>query len=87
MRLSALAFLAIATAAIAAPAKAQTFGSSFPVCLQVYGRGAYYDCSFTSLAQCNASASGRSAQCIGNPYFANAELARPYPYRRYRHIY
>ncbi|SDS12837.1 DUF3551 domain-containing protein [Bradyrhizobium canariense] len=33
------------------------------------------DCSFSSYAQCQASASGRDASCAANPYFsANAEL-------------
>jgi Protein of unknown function (DUF3551) len=31
----------------------------------------------TSLPQCNASASGRSAQCVVNPYWANAYQDRP----------
>jgi hypothetical protein len=39
----------------------------------VYARGgAYYECRYTSLAQCNLSASGRAAQCLTNPYFASA---------------
>jgi hypothetical protein len=36
------------------------------------GRG---DCSFASLQQCQATASGRDAYCDANPYYnANAEL-------------
>jgi len=31
-----------------------------------------YECRYNSLAQCNASASGRSAQCVNNPYVADA---------------
>jgi hypothetical protein len=55
----------------AASARAQTYDPGFPVCLQTYGiDGGYIDCSFTSLAQCAASASGRAAQCLTNPYFA-----------------
>jgi hypothetical protein len=85
MRLLALTILAIATAAVTAPAAAQTYGRDYPVCLHVYGPATYYECRYTSLAQCSGSASGRSAQCVTNPYFANAEVARPY--RRYRHVY
>ena len=71
MRLPDWTMLAIGAAFIAAPASAQTYDSNFPVCLQTYGiDGGYIDCSFTSLAQCAASASGRSAQCLTNPYFA-----------------
>jgi hypothetical protein len=82
MRTSALAVLAIATAAVAGPAAAQTYGSGYPVCLHVYGPATYYECRYTSLAQCNASASGRAAQCVLSPYAANAEIAAPY--RRHR---
>ena len=56
----------------AAPAQAQTYAPGFPVCLRVYGPINYYDCSYASLAQCNATASGRPAQCVLNPYAASA---------------
>ena len=72
MRILALAILAIGAVSAAAPAQAQTYDPSYPVCLHVYGRISYYECTYTSLPQCNASASGRSAQCVINPYFANA---------------
>ena len=73
MRILALAIFAIGMISIG-PAVAQTYDPAYPVCLHVYGRGAnYYECLYTSLPQCNASASGRSAQCVINPYFAGAE--------------
>lgn len=54
----------------AAPARAQTYDPRYPVCLQVYApRGGYIECLYTSLAQCNATASGRAAQCYVNPFF------------------
>ncbi|WP_283844003.1 DUF3551 domain-containing protein [Bradyrhizobium japonicum] len=34
------------------------------------------DCIFSSLAQCQASAQGRPATCLTNPYFAQAPSAR-----------
>jgi Protein of unknown function (DUF3551) len=72
MRLLALTILAIGMVSAAATARAQTYDPNYPVCLQVYGIGGdYIDCSFTSLPQCNASASGRAAQCMINPYFAH----------------
>jgi hypothetical protein len=74
MRLPILASLAATIAA--APAAAQTFDPSYPVCLQVYGRISYYECRYTSLAQCNASAAGRAARCVSNPYFATARVPR-----------
>jgi hypothetical protein len=69
-RAIAWAALAIALAA-AAPARAQTYDPTYPVCLQIYqGMVDYYfECGFTSMAQCQASASGRSAQCVVNPYY------------------
>ena len=71
MILATGAFLAVA------PAHAQTYDPNFPVCLQVYApRGGYIDCSFTSLPQCQATASGRGAQCYTNPYFAYAHQPR-----------
>jgi hypothetical protein len=63
--------LTIAAVFTVASARAQTYDPNYPVCLQTYATGGgYIDCSFTSLAQCAATASGRSAQCLNNPYFA-----------------
>jgi hypothetical protein len=71
MRALACTILTIGTMQVAAPARAQTYDPNYPVCLQTYGiDGGYIYCSFTSLAQCAASASGRAAQCLNNPYFA-----------------
>src|SRR6185503_17510175 len=72
MRILAFAILAIGTISAAAPANAQTYSGGYPVCLHVYGPISYYECNYTSIPQCNASASGRSAQCVVSPYFANA---------------
>jgi Protein of unknown function (DUF3551) len=84
MRILAFAILAIGTALIG-PAAAQTYDPAYPVCLHVYTRGAnYYECHYTSLPQCNASASGRAAECLINPYFANARVPAG---RRYRRVY
>jgi hypothetical protein len=85
MRHLAFAILAIGTAFVAGPAAAQTYAPGYPVCLHVYGPVNYYECRYSSLAQCNASASGRSAQCVVSPYAANAyeEPAAPgYRHRR-----
>ncbi|WP_028345819.1 DUF3551 domain-containing protein [Bradyrhizobium murdochi] len=89
MRVLTLAILAVGAASAAAPAQAQTYDPRYPVCLHVYNRGInYYECAYTSLAQCNMSASGRPAQCEINPYFAHASqepAARRY--NRYRNGY
>ena len=85
MRISALAILAIVTISAAAPARAQTYDPNYPVCLQGYQGMVdyYYECAYTSLQQCNASASGRAAQCIVNPYYAGPRSAPRS--RRHRH--
>ena len=86
MRHLAVAALAAGTLLSVQPTQAQTYDPSYPVCLHVWGRGAtYYECRYTSLPQCNASASGRAAQCVVNPYYANAYEGRPARhYRQYR---
>ena len=79
MRIVPLAMLAAVTLLAADPARAQTYDPNFPVCLQVWGQGitTYYECRYSSLAQCNVSASGRAAHCMVNPYYANARDDRP----------
>ena len=81
MRILALAILPIGTVSIG-PAAAQTYDPAYPVCLHVWGPANYYECRYTSLPQCNASASGRAAQCVINPYFASARLPDGRLYRR-----
>jgi Protein of unknown function (DUF3551) len=74
MRFPALAMLTIAAALTATPAPAQTYDPNYPVCLQTYDiGGGVIDCSYASLAQCSATASGRAAQCLANPFFAGAQ--------------
>ena len=74
MRRAWLALMAAAavSAAFAMPAVAR----ELPYCIKGcdFGAGAG-DCSFSSLAQCQATASGRDAYCAANPYFnAKAEM-------------
>jgi hypothetical protein len=81
----ALAVLTIAAVMAAAPARGQVYDPAYPVCLQTYGiGGGYIACGYSSLAQCNATASGRAAQCIANPYFAGAQAPAEARYRRRR---
>lgn len=77
MRKTALAILAFGAVAVSDPARAQTYDPSYPVCLKVYGPITYSECRYTSLEQCALSASGRAAQCIVNPYAANASMGPP----------
>ena len=58
--------MACCAVAIATPAVA----GGMPYCIKGcdFG-GAAGDCSFSSLAQCQATASGRDATCASNPYY------------------
>ena len=77
------AIVAIGMLMASAPALAQLFDPRYPVCMHVYGEqeGDRMDCIFTSPDQCAASASGRSATCLVNPYYAAAPRLRPPPAR------
>ena len=83
MRIPALAILMIFAALTAAPAEAQTFGGNYPVCIQMYLRdGARsIECSYSSLEQCQATASGLAATCLMNPNFSSAREPREPAYR------
>jgi hypothetical protein len=71
MRIAAYAILTIMSVGMAAPARAQTYDPDWPICMQVFGKEVdYFDCTFTSLPQCKATASGRNAMCVINPYYA-----------------
>ena len=77
-----------ATTLMAAPAQAQTYDPNYPVCLQVYQGSMvdyYFECGYTSIAQCQASASGRSAQCVVNPYYKGPARPAPHYRRHHRH--
>jgi hypothetical protein len=72
MRRAWLVLMAAGAVSVAMPAAAR----EFPYCIKGcdFGAGAG-DCSFSSLAQCQATASGRDASCAANPYFnAKAEM-------------
>jgi Protein of unknown function (DUF3551) len=76
----------------AAPTYAQTYDPRYPVCLKVYsgssgGGGEYNDCTYMSLAQCAASASGRAATCLVNPLYAYGAPPPSRFYREHRHAY
>jgi hypothetical protein len=71
-----LMVLASGTIFAIAPSHAQTYDPSYPVCIQVveWG-GTHIDCSFTSMLQCQATASGLGL-CFANPYFLRAVSLR-----------
>jgi hypothetical protein len=61
---TAAAFSTLALVALTGPsAQAATMARSGTYCLS-YGEGGT-DCSFTSYAQCEATASGQNAECYG----------------------
>ena len=71
--------LTILASTIALPARAQTYDPNYPVCLQIYQGGIadfYFECSYQTMAQCAASASGRAAQCVVNPYYGGPKAKR-----------
>jgi hypothetical protein len=77
----------MAIGAVVAIGATSAAAGSYPFCLKGCDFGGNGDCSFTSYAQCQASASGREATCAANPYFsANAELQPNHPrYSRRRY--
>ncbi len=77
--LSVLMAIGMMAAIDAAPAMASPTGNS-PYCLKgcnFGGNGGVGDCSYSSYAQCQATASGQSATCSSNPYYSNAEIPQP----------
>jgi hypothetical protein len=90
MRVLACSILATAMMSAALPARAQTYDPNYPVCMQItddIAGGGFFDCSFTSLPQCAASASGRAAHCVVNPYYAPVrDIPPPRARKRHRHV-
>ena len=68
-----------ATLATSAPAAAR----DYPWCVQGRGVGYPGDCSYSTYAQCMASASGRFASCGVNPRAAYGERRGRYHHHRY----
>jgi Protein of unknown function (DUF3551) len=63
---------------LATPVQAQTYDPKYPVCLQIYQSMVdyYFECAYTSIPQCQMSASGRNASCVVNPYYAGPKGKR-----------
>ena len=88
MRTLALTILTMGIVLAAGNARAQTYDPAFPFCMHVvYPRGAtYQDCTYYTMAQCAASASGRGLQCDPNPYYAGPTASVRRNDRRYRQV-
>ncbi|MCP3473250.1 DUF3551 domain-containing protein [Bradyrhizobium sp. CCGUVB1N3] len=54
-----------------APVEAQRYDPRYPVCLQSWHEHGitFFDCSYISIDQCRATASGLNAMCLENPYW------------------
>lgn len=78
MRRAMRTLMAGCAAAVAMPAVAGQMAYCIKGC--DFGGGAG-DCSFSSLVQCQATASGRDATCAANPYF-NAKAEMPNSHNR-----
>ena len=89
MRTLGWIILALGMIVVIPKTHAQTYDPRYPVCLQVWdNRGSYIECGYTSMAQCAASASGRAAECLVNPYFARPYgVGRAYRHRQYYQYY
>ena len=73
MRILAFAILTMAIVLPAGAGRAQTYDPAFPVCMFVVKIDG--GCSYYTMADCAASASGRGLQCFANPYYAGAAAA------------
>ena len=83
-----LSLAAVSFVGLFGPAEAQTYDPRYPVCMTRYSGpsgGQWIDCSYASLPQCQASASGRAAMCSINPYFVVRPGERP-RVRHRRHV-
>jgi hypothetical protein len=78
-------FLALATSAtILATGVTSVAAGEYRYCLHGDDYAAPGECGFSSYAQCQATASGRTAYCEVNPYLANAAvLTIPHKPRRH----
>ena len=88
MRTLALTILTAAVVLAAGDAWAQTYDPAFPVCMHVVSSrgGTYQDCTYYTMAQCAASASGRGLQCNPNPFYAGPTASVRRNSRRYRQV-
>jgi hypothetical protein len=80
---STLGLLAAAALALLGTAPAGAVGTRHPFCIQGETIPALSDCSYDSLEQCRATASGRILYCLQNPYYVPEGAART---DRHRHV-
>jgi hypothetical protein len=77
MRRSILVLLAAGSLAVLGAASAEAARTRYPFCMQGASSPGLSNCSFRSLAQCQATASGRFLTCIANPFYKGRPARRP----------
>jgi len=89
MRSLAVAILTIGAILAAEPVRAQKYDPAFPFCMYSveWGGSPRYDCSFHTIDQCRASASGLGGSCDPNPYYVGATASRGRQDKQYRRRY
>jgi Tfp pilus assembly protein PilV len=73
MRSLILATFSVGSIVLAAPASAQSYDPSYPICKRVNSDAGSIDCYYTSMAQCREAIHGMSAECVSNPYYKSAQ--------------
>jgi hypothetical protein len=69
MRCTILILLGIVSLTSLGTPPAEAAGRRYPYCMQGTTSPGLSNCTFTSLAQCRATASGRFLTCIRNPFY------------------
>ena len=81
MKRAILILLAASGLAALGSAPAAAVGTRYPFCIQGDDEPALSNCTFTSYAQCQATASGRYLTCIANPFYVGGGDGAPRGYR------
>ena len=81
MKRAILILLAASGLAVLGSAPAAAVGTRYPFCIQGEQEPALSNCTFTSYAQCQATASGRYLSCIANPFYIGGGNDAPRGYR------
>jgi hypothetical protein len=81
MRNLVLALLSATGLAMVGAAPAEAVGTRYPYCIQGEEFPGLSECTFSSYAQCQATASGRLLYCLQNPYYNGGAEGDPRAYR------
>jgi hypothetical protein len=85
---AASTILTIGMVSAAATARAQTYDPNFPICMHVVQiETSFEDCTYHTMDQCRASASGRAAMCSVNPFYRGISTWPGRHERRHSHDY